>query len=135
MLAGDAAGGLEFLRAAFAEGAAPSRERALAHYGAGLLAYRVGDSMESRLQSEAALAAADAAGDPEALALAHLGLSRLAFDDGDGARARELAEAARRHARDLEPALGQAPLHMHAQAARLEGDFHRAANSSPRVSS
>jgi ATP/maltotriose-dependent transcriptional regulator MalT len=61
------------------------------------------------------------------LALAHLGLSRVAIEDGDHERARSLAAKAREHARALNPALGQAPLHMHAQAIRLAGAYDQAA--------
>jgi tetratricopeptide (TPR) repeat protein len=105
----------------------PSRARALALYGDGLLAFWQGAYEESRRRNEAALDAARAVGDPEALALAHLGLSRVAVEDGDYERARSLAVQARQHARGLNPALGQAPLHMHAQAIRLGGAYDQAA--------
>lgn len=105
----------------------PSRTRALALYGDGLLAFMVGAHEDSRARSEASLEAARTVGDPEALALAHLGLSRVAFLDGDYEGARSLAAAARNFARALDPALGQAPLHMHAQGTRFSGDYEQAA--------
>jgi tetratricopeptide (TPR) repeat protein len=105
----------------------PSRAKALALYGDGLLAFLVGAHEDSRSRSEASLEAARGVQDPEALALAHLGLSRVAFLDGEYDLARSLAAEARELARTLEPALGQAPLHMHAQGTRLTGDFGQAA--------
>lgn len=59
--------------------------------------------------------------------MAHLGLSRVAVDDGDYERARSLAAKAREFARAFDPAMGQAPLHLHAQATRLAGDYDEAA--------
>ncbi len=105
----------------------PSRARALALYGDGLLAFMVGAQDDSRARSEASLQAARAVQDPEALALAHLGLSRVAFLDGEHDRARSLAAQALAFARALDPAMGQAPLHMHAQGTRFTGDYDRAA--------
>jgi tetratricopeptide (TPR) repeat protein len=105
----------------------PSRARALALYGDALLAFMVGAQEDSRARSEASLEAARAVQDPEALALAHLGLSRVAFLDGEYDHARSLAAQAREFARTLEPAMGQAPLHMQAQGTRLTGDYDRAA--------
>jgi ATP/maltotriose-dependent transcriptional regulator MalT len=128
ILARDVAGGRAFLGDVLGR-ARPvlSRHRALALYGDGLLAFWQGAHAASRRRNEAALAAAQAVGDAEALALAHLGLSRLAVEQGEYARGRELAVAARRHARGLGPAMGQAPLHLHAQATRLGGDYDGAA--------
>jgi tetratricopeptide (TPR) repeat protein len=105
----------------------PSRAKALALYGDGLLAFMVGAHDDSRARSEACLEAARAVQDPEALALAHLGLSRAAFLDGECDQARSLAAQAREFARTLEPAMGLAPLHMHAQGTRMTGDYDRAA--------
>jgi tetratricopeptide (TPR) repeat protein len=127
ILARDVAGGRAFLAPVLEQGAPPSRARALALYGDGLLAFWQEAREDSRGRNEAALAAARAAGDPEATALASLGLSRVALDDGDAERARALAVDARRLAASLGPAFGQAPLHMHAQAARLAGDDDEAA--------
>lgn len=105
----------------------PSRAKALALYGDGLLAIMVGAHEDSRARGEACLEAARAVQDPEALALAHLGLSRVAFLDSEYDHARSLATQAREFARTLEPALGQAPLHMHAQGTRLTGNYDQAA--------
>jgi tetratricopeptide (TPR) repeat protein len=51
----------------------------------------------------------------------------VALDDGEYERARKLAVAARAHARGLGAAMGQAPLHLHAQSTRLAGDYDGAA--------
>jgi tetratricopeptide (TPR) repeat protein len=128
VLSGDPLAGRAFLAAVLDGGEGkPSRARALALYGDGLLALKQGAREASRTRNEAALEAARAVEDPEALALAHLGLSRVAFLDGEYERARVLAAQARELARPLDPSLGQAPLHLEAQAIRLAGDFDRAA--------
>lgn len=128
VMSGDVTGGREFLAGVLNSGERkPSRARALALYGDGLLALRQGAREESRERNEAALAAARAAGDQEALALAHLGLSRVAFEEVDFERAGELAAKARELAGPFDPALGQAPLHMHGQATRFAGDYDGAA--------
>jgi tetratricopeptide (TPR) repeat protein len=128
MVSRDIDGGRRFLATVLDAGNAnASRERALALYGDGLFAFWQGKHEHARERNEAALAAAIAAGDGEALALAHLGVSRVAVDDGDHERARTHAEQARKHARDLGPAMGQAPLHLHAQAVRQAGDYDEAA--------
>ncbi len=124
----DIAGGRAFLATVLA--AAPpteSRARALALYGDGLLAFWMGAQAESRTRNEAALAAAQASGDPEALALAHLGVSRVALSDGDPQRTRAHAEKARELARALGPAMEQGPLHMCAQAHWAGGEWDSAA--------
>lgn len=113
----DVEGGRRFLAAA--------RAGSRGLYGAGLLALRGGDVDESRRLNEQALEAAG--DDPEALALAHLGLSRVALENGDAGQALAHALAAREAATPLRPAMGQAPLHMHAQAVRLAGDLDQAA--------
>lgn len=128
MMTRDVEGGLRFVSTVLDRvDGGPTRARALALYGAGLLALRAGELEESRQRNGEALEAARASGDPEALALACLGLSRVAFEDGDHERARSLAVEAREHAGSFEPALGQAPLHMQAQAVRLSGDYNGAA--------
>jgi len=80
----------------------PSRARSLALYGDALLAFRQGKIEESRQRSQAALDAALVVNDREALTLAYLALS-------------------------LDPAMGQAPLFLHASATRLIGDYDQAA--------
>jgi len=127
VMARDPLGGRAFLAAVLdSREGEPSRARALALYGDGLLAFMVGAHEDARARSEASLDAARTVHDPEALALAHLGLSRVAFLDGDYERARSLAAQAREFARALDPAMGQAPLHMHAQGTRLTGDYEQA---------
>ena len=128
VMAGDPLGGRAFL-AAVLDGREeePSRAKALALYGDGLLAFMVGAHDDSRARSEASLQAARAVQDPEALALAHLGLSRVAFLEGEYDHARSLAAQALGFARTLDPAMEQAPLHMHAQSTRFTGDYDQAA--------
>ncbi len=128
MVARDIPGGRAFLRSVLDERPADrSRWRALALYGDGLFAFWQGEREESRRRNEEALEIAEAVDDPEALALAQLGLSRIAVDDGDHERALELATSARAHAAGLGEAMGQAPLHSHAQATRLAGHYEEAA--------
>jgi tetratricopeptide (TPR) repeat protein len=128
MAARDVAGGRAFLAGVLGRpGAGRSRWRALALYGDGLLAYWQGEIGVSRARNEEALAIAEEHADDEALALAHVGLSRVLLEEGDHERAREHAVAARRFAARLGTPMGQAPLHMEAQAARAAGDYDRAA--------
>lgn len=105
----------------------PTRARALALYGDGLFAFWQVEMEESRRRNEEALQIAHAVGDAEALALGQLGLSRVAIGDGDHRRGRELAANARELAARFGDAMGQAPLHMEAQATRLAGDYDAAA--------
>jgi tetratricopeptide (TPR) repeat protein len=100
------------------------RGGSLALYGAGLFALRDGDVAESRRLNERAL---ELSGDGEERALAHLGLSRVALEEGDPEQALEHALQAREAAAPLGETLGQAPLHLHAQALRAAGDLDRAA--------
>lgn len=129
ILAHQEAAGRTFLAAVLdAPGALVNpRARALALYGDGLLAFRLGDLAASRARNAAALEAARTSADDEALTLALLGLSRVELSDGNHARALELAQQSREAAAHLDRAYGQAPLHMHAQAARALGDSATAA--------
>jgi tetratricopeptide (TPR) repeat protein len=104
-------------------GRAPHRSRAL--YGDGLFAFWQGAIDDSHARNEEALASA--ADDAEALALGNLGLSRAALASGDAETARAFAVQAREHARAGSDALGQAPLHLHAQSVRTLGDYDGAA--------
>ena len=124
----DPSGGREVLRAALDSGEAkPSRGRALALYGDGLLAFRAGAQADSQARNEAALEIARAVGDREAESLALVGLSRVAFRDGDNDRVRQLAREARALTQDLDPAAGVAPLHLLAAGTRLAGELDEAA--------
>lgn len=128
ILSRDIAAGRAFLADVLDAGPGePTRFRALALYGDGLLAFWQGAHEDSRRRNEAAVAAARATGDLEALALGCLGMSRVALSDRDPERARACAIEAREHARKLSPAMGQAPLHMHAQSMWLAGDCDEAA--------
>jgi tetratricopeptide (TPR) repeat protein len=121
-------GGGKFMSIALDRGnRKPSKVRALALYGAGLLAFRAGNLDESRQRNEAALKVAQIVNDAEALAFANLGLCRLAFEDRDYQRAYDLAMKAREYARGLDPALDQAPLHAQGQSARMMGKYDEAA--------
>jgi tetratricopeptide (TPR) repeat protein len=128
LLSGEVADGREVLAAALNVGAGwPSRARALALYGDGLLAFRQGAQAESQARNQAALQVARAVGDREAEALALVGLSRVAFRDGDYPRVQSLAAQARELTGELDAAAGVAPLHMLAAGTRLAGDLDRAA--------
>lgn len=91
------------------------------------MAFLQGKIEESRERSHAALDAALAVNDPEALTLAYLAWSRLAFDDGDYPESLGLAVKARESARSQDPALGQAPLFLHASATQMTDDYDQAA--------
>ena len=125
MVERDVDGGRRFVDAILERGGRSSRSLAL--YGSGLLALRAGDRAVSRDRNAEALQAARELGDPEALALACLGLARVALEDGDHEAARTLAVEAREHSSALRPVMGQAPLHIHAQAVRQSGDYDGAA--------
>jgi tetratricopeptide (TPR) repeat protein len=123
LVSGDLAGGRRLLGAALEGGGPPSRARALALYGDGLLAFRQGAQAESRARNETARAVSDR----EAESLALVGLSRVALRDGDYDRVRSLAFEARELTRDREPDADVAPLHMLAAGTRLAGDADGAA--------
>src|SRR5712692_2586286 len=128
IVARDLRGGRAFLAAVLDKGEKkPSQARSLALYGDDLLAFHEAKIEESRQRSQAALDAALAVNDQEALTLAYLGLSRVAFADGDYARSLTLAVKARESAHNLDPAMGQAPLFLHASATRLTGNYDQAA--------
>jgi tetratricopeptide (TPR) repeat protein len=127
LFSGEIAKGREFLAAALDEGEPrPSRARALALYGDGLLAFRAGAQTESQERNDAALEIARATSDAEAEALALVGLSRVAFRNGDYGDVYELALQARNLVRELDPSAAVAPLHMQAAGTRLAGDLDEA---------
>ena len=124
---GDVAGGRELLRAALSVGEGrPSRARALALYGDGLLAFRSGAQTESQARNQAALDTARAVGDREAEALALVGLSRVALRAGDYTLVCSLADRAREITRNLDPTVDVWPLHLLAAGTRLSGDYDKA---------
>lgn len=126
-LSGDVPGGRQFLSTALdVSRPKPSRARALALYGDGVLAFRAGAQAESEARDEQALEAARAVGDREAEALALVGLSRVALRNGDYPRVQSLAARARELTRDLDEAAGAAPLHLLAAGTRLAGDYNGA---------
>jgi len=127
-VARDVAGGRAFLASILDKSEKRrSRTRSLALYGDALLAFLQGKIEESRQRSQAALDSALAVNDPEALTLAYLALSRVAFEGGDYSKCLGLAVKARESARNQDPALGQAPLFLHASATRIIGDYDQAA--------
>jgi tetratricopeptide (TPR) repeat protein len=129
MVARDLKGGRAFLSLILDKGGKkPSRARSLGLYGDSLFAHLQGRVEESRGRSQAVLDTALVVNDPEALTLAYLGLARVAVENGNNAQALSLALKARESARGLDPALGQAPLFLHAQSTRLLGDYDKAAD-------
>lgn len=127
LLAGDVAGGRQVLAAVLDVGERkPSRARAIALYGSGLLAFRAGDMPDSKGRNEQALEVARVVGDREAEALALVGLSRVALRDHDYSRVLSLAGQARELTRDLDPAAGVWPLHLLATGTRLTQNYDEA---------
>ncbi len=123
----DPVGGSRFASIALDRGTKKSSKyRALALYGAGLLAFRAGNLAESRQRNDEALSIAQEINDPESQALANLGLSRLAFEDEEYNLARDLALKAREFVRGLDPALDQAPLHALGQSNRFLKNYEEA---------
>lgn len=93
-------------------------------YGAGLAAFRHGDSAASRSLNEAALRAADECASPRGRALAYLGLSRVSFRDGDYPAGLNFAAAADREAAAAgEDRLRTTALHMRAELTRAQGGY------------
>jgi len=128
MVERDIDGGRTFLATILDHGEKkPSRARSLALYGDALLGLRQGKTEESRERSQAALDIALVVNDREALTLGYLAMSRIAFEDGDYAKALDLAVKSREFARGMDPAMGQAPLFLHAQATRMRGEYDQAA--------
>lgn len=91
-------------------------------YREGLLAFRRGDTVESRRLNEALLTAAVSSGDLRGQALGHLGLSRVCFRDGDFTAGADHAHQADGHAavcgaHDLQ----LTAMHMRAELTRAQG--------------
>ena len=128
LVSGEVATGRRVLAVALDAGEGkPSRARAFALYGDGVLAFRADAMADSQTRNEEALETARAAGDREAEALALVGLSRVALRAGDYTRVRALAAQARELTRALEPGAAAAPLHLLAAGTRLAGDYDEAA--------
>jgi tetratricopeptide (TPR) repeat protein len=127
VIAGDAFEGLQFLRRLLDRSDSRNRWRVFALYGAGLLAFRLGDAESAGPHNSAALQIARELEDPEALVLAHLAASRDAFEASDYELARAHATTAHELAHAFDPGMQQAPLHMLAQSTRLNGDYAGAA--------
>ena len=126
LTAGDVEGGRRLLATALAAGG-PSRARALALYGDGVLAFRAADQVASKARNDEALEVARAVGDKEAESLALVGLARVALRDGDYERVCALAAEARELARSVGPPAEAMPLHLLAAGTRLAGELDRAA--------
>ena len=128
ILARDDAGGREFLASVLEKTGKGSRARALALYGDGLFAFRLGEIGESRKRNEEALKIAEQVNDHEAETLSHLGLSRVDFEEGNYQSALFHASKARKLCRGLDRSFGQAPLFMQAQSRRMLGNYNDAAS-------
>jgi tetratricopeptide (TPR) repeat protein len=126
MAAGDVAGGRQVMAVALSSVGKPSRARALALYGDGVLAFRAGEQADSKARNEEALEVSRAVGDSEAEALALVGLSRVALRDGDYERVRSLAAEARALTQGLAPDAGAVALHLEAAGTRLSGALDEA---------
>jgi tetratricopeptide (TPR) repeat protein len=103
------------------------RFSALALYGDGLLAFRLGKLDESYSRNEEALRIARLENDRESEGLSHLGLSRVAESERRGPETTAHAKEAYSLLCDFGIEYRQAPLHMRAQAARLNDDLDEAA--------
>lgn len=128
ILSRDDAGGRQFLATILEKTGKGSRARALALYGDGLFAFRLGKIGESRKRNEATLRIAEQVKDHEAETLAHLGLSRVDFEEGNYQSALFHASKARKLSHGLDLSLGQAPLFMEAQSRRMLGNYNEAAS-------
>jgi tetratricopeptide (TPR) repeat protein len=127
VIGGDAFEGLQVLRRLLDLDHSHTKWRVLTLYGAGLLAFRLGDVDSSAATNAVALQIASELEDPESLVLAHLAVSRDAFDESDYELAQAHATIAHELAHGLDGAMLQAPLHMLAQSTRMNGDFAGAA--------
>jgi tetratricopeptide (TPR) repeat protein len=104
--------------------AQPSEALAELQYAVGLVAFRRGDTKESRSANAEALRIAEEVDSERGRAFAHLGFSRIAFRDGDYAASLDHAARADRHA-DVadDAALRTMALHMRAEVTRAQGDY------------
>jgi non-specific serine/threonine protein kinase len=105
---------------------APQRTlaRAKALYGAGIMAFRQGDTERTRVLTEESLAIAREVGDPRTVVLALAGLGRVGLRDGDYGRVKELNREGLEIARQQgDRAMRRLPIHLLAEATRLDGDY------------
>lgn len=128
ILSRDDARGRDFLASVLEKTGKGSRYRALALYGDGLFAFRLGKIGESRKRNEEALRIAEQVKDLEAETLGHLGLSRVDFEDGNYQSGLFHASKARKLSRGLDLSFSQAPLFMEAQSRRMLGNYNEAAS-------
>ena len=121
--AGDGPAWLERVRNS-AEGAQASEALAELQYGVGLMAFRRGDTTESRRANEDALRVADASGSERGRALAHIGLFRVSFREADYDASLGHAMLAGEHAAAVgEEALETLALHLRAEVYRAQGRY------------
>lgn len=104
----------------------PTRARALALYGDGVLAFRTGDRAGSLARNRAALELARQLRDPELEALAMVGLCRIALRDGDYPRVCKVAREALQLVSERPEEARLMPLHLLAAGTRLGGDHESA---------
>jgi tetratricopeptide (TPR) repeat protein len=102
-------------------------ERAVELERMGYEAFKSGDADRSRELNTESLALAKEAGDPGATVRALAGLMRLALRGHDFEEVERLARECDEIADDEgDASLRRMPLHMRAEAARMDGDLHRA---------
>jgi tetratricopeptide (TPR) repeat protein len=93
-------------------------------YGAGLAAFRRGDTGASRSLNEAALSAAEGCASPRGRALAYIGLARASFRDRDYSGGLSLAATADQAAAEAgEETLRTTALHLRAELTRAQGAY------------
>lgn len=101
--------------------------RADALYGAGMLAFRQGDSSEASKLFQECLTISREKTHRSTVVKALTGQARVALRDGKYAEVHAKSEEARAIARDMQDAYAESrPLHMLAAATRMEGDLGRA---------
>jgi tetratricopeptide (TPR) repeat protein len=105
---------------------APERTlaRARALYGAGVMAFRQGETERTRVLTEESLAIAREVGDPGSVVLGLAGLSRVGLREGDYRGVKELSrEGLQIAAQQGDRAMRRLPLHCLAEATRMDGDY------------
>jgi tetratricopeptide (TPR) repeat protein len=105
---------------------APERTsaRAKALYGAGVMAFRQGDTQRTRALTEESLSIAREQGDLQTVVLGLAGLGRVGLREGDYARVKELSREGREIAdRQGDRSMRRMPLHLMSEATRMDGDY------------